>query len=352
MREEIGMPSSTEETVPASSRGRYRRRVLIALRAIVSLAVILANLWAVAALAIDVPITWLRLPLALLLAGMVIGIHWRFGWSWLTRALGAGCFLAVLGWWLLQAPTDDRAWQADVAVKPHAAFDGGRVAIHGIRSCRYRSESDYDVHHHDKEVDLADLRTADLFLVYWGAPAIAHTMVSFGFADGDFLCFSIEARKEEGESYSAIKGFFRQFELIFVIAEESDLVGLRAIHRQEEVYLYRLRMTPDEVRILLIGYLHDVNQLHRDPAWYNAVTSNCTTAIPVQRRGGGSAPWDWRILLNGHLDGLLHQRGLISNRVPLAELRRRSLINAHAGAVAPGDDFSQSIRRGLPAGDP
>lgn len=344
------MPSTTEASAPAPSRNRLRTRALAALRVSAALTIILANLWAVAALAIDVPIPWLRLPLALLLAGVVIAIHRRLGLRWRAQVLTGACFLIVLGWWLLLAPSATRAWQPDVAVMPHAAIDGQRVTVHGIRSCEYRSEFDYDVHLHDKAFDLADLRTADLFLVHWGSPAIAHTMVSFGFADGDFLCFSIEARKEAGESYSALTGFFRQFELITVIADERDLVGLRTTHRRgEDVYLYRLHLTPDETRGLLLGYLHEVDRLHRAPAWYNAVTANCTTAIPVGRGGAG---WDWRVLLNGHLDTLLYERGLIGGGMPLAELRRHSLINARARAVAPGEDFSQSIRRGIPAGDP
>lgn len=335
---------------------KAQRPALITLRVLITLAVILANTWAVAALAIDLPITWLRIPLALLLVGVLVTIIWRWWRSWLAPVLGAGCFALVLGWWLTLAPSADRDWQPDVAVMPSADYDKQdeqKVTVHGIRSCTYRSEFDYDVHYHDQTYDLGKLRTVDLFHIYWGSPSIAHTIFSFGFSDGSYLTFSIEARKEKGEEYSALRGFFRQFEIIYLVADERDLIGLRTNFRKgEDVYLYRLKMGPEEARSLLYEYLRRINELHAAPEWYNAVTGNCTTAIRMQRSAVERAPWDWRILLNGHLDELLYERKSIDTSMPLAELKQRSLINPKARAVGPSDDFSQRIRQGLTTPSP
>jgi hypothetical protein len=188
-----------------------------------------------------------------------------------------------------------------------------------------------------------------LYLVYWGSPNIAHTMVSFGFDGGDYVCMSIETRKEKGESYSAMKGFFRQFELTYIIADERDLVRLRTNYRQvEDVYLYRARMTPEQGRRLFLDYLRRANELRERPEWYNALTDNCTTAVRAQRAAQDRAPWDWRMLVNGHLDELLFERGTISTNLPFAELKKRCYVNPRARAADQTADFSQLIRVGLP----
>ena len=234
----------------------------------------------------------------------------------------------------------------------YADINGNQITIHNIRNCDYRTETDYDVQHYDKTFDLDQLRTVDLYLVTWGSPHIAHTMVSFGFTNGDYVCFSIETRKEKGEDYSAVKGLFRQFELTYIIADERDVVRLRTNYRQgEEVCLYRLQVTPEQGRKLFLDYLRRANELHERAEWYNALTDNCTTAIRTQRAAADRAPWDWRMLLNGHLDELLYERGTIVTNLPFAELKKLSNINARAKAADQAADFSEQIRKGLPGFD-
>ena len=234
----------------------------------------------------------------------------------------------------------------------YAEITGNQIDIHNIRNCDYRTETDYDVHYYDKAFDLDQLRTVDLYLVTWGSPDIAHTMVSFGFTTGDHVCFSIETRKEKGEDYSALKGFFRQFELTYVIADERDVVRLRTNYRVgEEVCLYRLQATPEQGRQLFLDYLRRVNELHERAEWYNALTDNCTTAIRTQRAATDRAPWDWRMLLNGHLDELLYERGAIVTNLPFAELKKMSNINARAKRADRSADFSEQIRQNLPGFD-
>ncbi len=259
-------------------------------------------------------------------------------------------FAFVLLWWLAIPPSNDRDWQPDVAVLPHAAINGDTVTIHNIRNCDYRSETDYSVRHYDKTFHLAALRSVDLFLVYWGSPRIAHTMLSFGFGGGDYVCFSIETRKSKGEAYSAIKGFFKQYELIYVVADERDLVRVRSNYRNEDVYLFRLKVEPERAKLVFLDYLRQVNRLKDRPEWYNALTSNCTTNIR-----GHTAPYnpnakfDWRILINGYIDELGYEQGVLDQSLPLAELKALSHINARGKAADQYPDFSERIREGLPS---
>jgi hypothetical protein len=257
-------------------------------------------------------------------------------------------FASLVGWWLLIPPSNDRDWQTDVAVLPYAEVDGNQVTVHNIRNFDYRTETDFDVRYYNKTFDLEKLRSADLSLVYWGLP-VAHTMMSFGFESGDYLCFSIETRKEKGEDYSALKGFFKQYELIYIIGDERDLVRLRTNYRQgEDAYLYRLKASPDLVRKVLLDYLRHTNLLKERPEWYNALTSNCTTNIR-----GHTAPytrnrWHWQFLINGYLDELLYDNGSVDRSLPFAELKNHCYVNPRAKAADRDPAFSERIREGLP----
>ncbi len=310
---------------------------------------VLLTAWAAAACYFDVRTPWLRAPLGGLYLLAVLAI-WvvvkRRGRAVLATLAAVGC---VLTWWLSLRPSNDRHWQPDVAVLPSAEVDGHRVTVHRIRNCEYRTPTDFDVRHYDRTFDLDDLRAVDLFMVYWGSPHMAHTMVSFGFRDGAYLCFSIETRKELGEDYSAVKGLFRQFELTYVAADERDVVRLRTNYREgEDVYLFRLNATPEQARKFFLSYIATMNELVREPRWYNAVTDNCTLGIRLQRAVSDRAPWDWRMLVNGHADALLYERKMIATTLPLPEAKRLAYVNPRARAARAEEDFSQAIRNGLP----
>jgi Domain of unknown function (DUF4105) len=258
-------------------------------------------------------------------------------------------FAGLLLWWLSIPPSHDRDWQPDVALLPSATIEGDQVTIHNIRNLDYHSETDYTVRYYDKTVQLSQLRTVDLFLSYWGSPSIAHTIMSFGFAGDQYVAISIETRKEKGEDYSAVKGFFKQYELIYVVADERDLVRLRTNYRGEDVYLYRLRGPAEVARNLFLAYLRDINQLAEHPAWYNALSANCTTAIyRLARPYAVRSWWSWKLLVNGHLDELMYENGAVDRSLPFTELKARSHINARAKAANDAADFSQKIRAGLP----
>ena len=327
---------------------KFKRLLRFIAVAFIWLVLGVATIWSVAALNFDVRVAWLRQPLAAVygLGILAVWIFVRRPWKAVATAFG---FAVVLVWWLSLQPSNNRDWLPDVAVLPYADIAGNQVAIHNIRNCDYRTETDFTVQHYDKTFDLAALSTVDLYLVTWGSPDIAHTIVSFGFTNGDYVCFSIETRKEKGEDYSAVKGLFRQFELTYIVADERDLVRLRTNYRQgEEACLYRLQETPEQGRKLFLDYLRRINELHEHAEWYNAVSDNCTTGIRTQRAAADRAPWDWRMLINGHLDELLYERGTFVTNLPFAELKKISNINAKAKAADQASDFSRQIRQGLP----
>ena len=191
--------------------------------------------------------------------------------------------LLVVVWWSRIAPSNDRDWMPDVARLPRATIDGDRVTIENVRNFVYRSENDYDPHWETRTYDLDQLRGVDLFLSFWGPTLIAHTIASWEFADGRHLAISIETRKEKGESYSAVRGFFRQYELYYVVADERDVVGLRTNYRGERVFLYRIRQARRGARDSCSTTCARSTELAEHPRWYNALTHNCTTDHPLPR---------------------------------------------------------------------
>jgi hypothetical protein len=262
-------------------------------------------------------------------------------------------FLIPLASFFLMQPSDDRNWQPDVAKMPYAEIEGDRIVVHNVRNCDYKTEMDFIPRFESRTYDLTKLRSVDVMLTDWGLKYIAHTMVSFGFEGDNYLCFSIETRKEIGESYSAIKGFFRQYELIYIAGDEQDLVRLRTNFRKgENVYLYRLRATSlTKVRNFFMGYIQRINHLHENPEWYNALTQNCmTSAFRLARAQGGPGrgKWHWSIILNGFADRHAYEVGTIDKSLPFEEFKRKSLINDRALSADDSSDFSKLIRQGIP----
>lgn len=265
-------------------------------------------------------------------------------------------FLFPLALFFLAQPSNQRNWQPDVARTPFAVINGDAVILHNVRNFEYRTGSAYTPRFETRTYDLSRLRSVDLILTDWGLTYIAHTMVSFGFEGGEYLCFSIETRKETGESYSALKGFFRQYELIYIAGDERDLIRLRTNFRNgEDVYLYRLRAASiQKVREFLLAYLHRINALHEHPQWYNALTQNCmTSAFRLARANSPPARsrLHWSTILNGLADRHAYHNGTIDTSLPFDELKRLSRVNDSALAASGVVDFSEQIRAGLPGMD-
>src|SRR5256714_4410798 len=267
------------------------------------------------------------------------------------RKLGAilCAFALVLTWWLTLKPSNDGNWQPDVAQLAWADINGDEFTFHNVRNCDYRTDTDYTPHWETRTVRLSQMTGIDLAIDYWGSPWIAHPIVSFQLADAPPLCFSIETRKKIGQTYSTIGGLYRQFELIYIVADERDVIRVRTNYRKEDIYLYRTTISPAHARERFLEYIHSLNALRNKPRWDNAITTHCTTSIRTQHPPHERMPWDWRILLNGKGDELLYDRHLIvTSGLPFAELKARSLINARAKAAGASPDFSQLIRVGLP----
>jgi hypothetical protein len=342
------MPISSASTASAPRPRRHGRLWRIIRHILLTPLFALAIAWGTLAIYYSNAPAWIRPYAAGTFAAASLAILMVMKSGWRIPAF-ASLFAAVAIWWALIPASNNRDWEPDMAVLPWAQVSGDRVTVHNIRLCDYRGERDFDVHYHDRTFDLKTLHAADVLVVTWGSPHIAHTMMSFAFANDEYLCFSIETRKEKGEAYSVIKGFFKQYELMYVAADERDLVRLRTNFRNEQVSVYRAKAAPDVVRAVFLGYLKAMNSLRDRPEWYNALTSNCLTNIR-----GHTLPyapnkhWDWRFLLNGHLDELMYERGSIDTSLPFAELKARSLINAKAKSIPDDAQFSRRIRQGLP----
>ena len=232
---------------------------------------------------------------------------------------------------------------------PRATIDGDRVRITGVRNFDYRSLNDFTVRYEDREVELSHLTGLDFFVSYWSEGLVGHTFLSFIFDNAPPLSISIETRPEVGEGFNPIASLFKQFELIYVVGDERDLVRVRTNYRKETVYLYRLNSSPDNVRRLLMVYLKRINELADRPEFYHLLSNSCTiNIIRYANAAGRAGRFDIRHLLNGLIDNYLYYSGRVDTTLPFNELRRRSRINEAAQAADDAPDFSDRIRVSLP----
>jgi hypothetical protein len=269
--------------------------------------------------------------------------HWR------AVLVYAAAYALLLAWSGSISASNDRNWAADVVHSITGIVDGDRLSVSNVRNFSWRTETDYTEGWEQRTYDLSKLRSLDLFLVYWMGPSIAHTIMSFGFADGRYLDFSIELRRPQNDQYSAVAGFFKTHELVYIGADERDLLTLRKV-RNEQIQLYRLRTPPERARALLAEYIKQANDLAAYPRFYNTLTTNCTTTIfNMVRAVTSSIPFDWRIILTGHLPGYLYDRGAVDTSIPLEELRQRADVTGRIDAGLSEVEFSSRIREGVPA---
>lgn len=326
---------------------KFRRLLLIGLLVLASIPLIL---WAFGALYFDGPSKALAWGLvAVILLILVFVKPW-----WKKVGIFGAWFAMILAWWLTLKPSLNGDWQADVAQKPWVEVNGDEVTIHNVRNCIYRTATDFTPQWETRKVRLSQLTGMDLFINYWGSPWMAHPIVSFQFADAPPLCFSIETRKKVGQTYSAIGGLYRQYNLIFIAADERDVIRVRTNYRKgEDTYLYRTAAGVKQTRERFLEYIHSINEMSEKARWYNAITTNCTTAIRSQRPASERQPWDWRLLVNGKGDELMYERhAILTDGLPFAELKQRAHANSAAQAANDSPDFSQKIREGRPGMEP
>jgi len=296
----------------------------------------------------NLPWAWLRLGLAVAFAAFAIWALWLSRQRRMSVAFIA-LYLGVVAWWIAIPPSHDREWRPEVAVMPRAVIDGDRVRITGVRNFDYRTRNDFTVRYEEREVLLSHLTGVDFYVSYWSEGLVGHTFLSFIFDNAPPLSISIETRPEVGEGFNPIASLFKQFELIYVVGDERDIVGVRTNHRGETVYLYRLNASPDKVRELLLVYLERINELADRPEFYHLLSNSCTiNIIRYLNAAGRKGRFDIRHLFNGLIDSYLYHSGRVDTTLPFDELRRRSLINEAAQAADDAPDFSQRIRASVP----
>lgn len=256
--------------------------------------------------------------------------------------------VALLVWWQTILPSNDRDFAPDVAHGVTGAVMDDRLILNNVRNFAWAAPDDFTENWETRSYDLAQLQSADFYLVYFMGPLIAHSMVSFAFADGRHLMFSIEIRKQRGEPFSPIAGFFRRFELVFLAADERDYLFLRKA-QHEDVRLYRIRSSPAAARALLLRYVAEANVLAAHPRFYNTLTANCNTVIFAMVRALSPAfPLDWRIVLNGFLPSFFYVHNLVDTSIPLAELIERAAVTDRIEMGLSETAFGARLRDGLP----
>lgn len=269
----------------------------------------------------------------------------RMGWAvavWLAIGPPIGCGVLRL------QPSNFRDWAPDQALLPYAEVNGDIVHVRNIRNCTYLTADTYVLGYYDKTYDLGRLQYVDFIVVpFQGMPSLAHTMLSFGFDDGDHLALSVEIRRQKGEKYDLVKGMLNHYELMYVVADERDVVKLRTTYRGDDVYLYRARATPEQARMLFVDVMERVDKLAARPEFYNVFTNNCTTNLVqhINHVAPGKVPGGLKILLTGHSDRLAYDLGLLDTTLPFAETRRRAKVSDVARQCASAPDFSEQIRR-------
>jgi hypothetical protein len=286
---------------------------------------------------------WAGFTLALLVA------LWQ-GRTVLALVAFAVAFGALLIWWQRIAPSNDRLWADDVAQMTTGTVDGTHVTLHNVRNFEWRSNTDYTQRWETRDYDLDHLDSVDMIMSYWSGPAIAHLLISFGFDDGAHVVFSVEIRREKQESFSEIGGFFKEFELSILAADERDVIRVRTNVRGEDDYLYRIKMPVEDIRALFLSYIGQANSLVKQPRFYNTITVNCTTLVyQMMQHIVGYLPMDYRLLLSGYIPEYVYRVGGLDNRFSLAELRARGRITERAKQADRSESFSADIRRGIPA---
>jgi hypothetical protein len=326
--------------------------VKIALRILAIVTIVAMTIWAVGALYYSpiLPEKWRPLAAGGYASVTVLAFLF-FRRRGRTALVAVVAFAVLLGLFLRIPGSNDRDWQPEVVNLPYATINGDKITIHNVRNFAYRTETDFDARWENRTYDLSELDSADVIAVYWAGKAIAHVMLSFGFAGKDYLAISIETRKEKGESYSTLAGFFRQYELYYVVADERDVVRVRTTYRQpqEDVYVYRVKAPLVNIRRGFLDYVKTMNDLRERPSYYNTLTTNCTTSILFHTRmNPESPPLSWKVLLSGYVPDYLYELGRLDTARPFAELERLSLVNARAHAADRDPGFSRRIREGLP----
>jgi hypothetical protein len=297
----------------------------------------------------NLPFAWARIALAVAFFAFAVYAMW-IARSRKALVAFAVVYVLLVAWWMLIPASHDREWRPEVAVMPRVIIDGDRVRLTGVRNFDYRSVSDFTPRYEEREVSLAHLTGVDFFVSYWHEGPVGHTFLSFLFDNAPPLAVSIETRPEVGEGFDPLASLFKQFELIYVVGDERDLVRVRTNYRDEEVFLYHTVISPSFARRLFLIYAERINELADRAEFYHLLSNSCTVnIIRYANAAGRIGRFDFRHMLNGLIDRYIYAAGVVDTTIPFDELRRRSRITATAQAAGNGADFSERIRVGLPS---
>lgn len=323
--------------------------------AIVSLAIVTLawlTLWGTLAL-------WYRLPLPDIVRMGISGLYAGLGLAVIKAMFGtrrlraAGIFAVVFGalaiWWGTLAPPTEGNWTPKVSRQVTGHIEGDILTLQDVREFVWRTEEDFDPIWTNRTYDLGQLQTVDAFVSYWEGPHMAHLVVSFGFAEGPNLAWSIEVRSKDDSAFHPVPDFFKTHTVVYIASVEQDVVGLRSNVRGDDIQVFRLDMSPEIARELLEEFVHNATALAQQPEFFHSLTSNCTTVVfHKMREMGMDMPWDWRVILNGHFPEYLYDRGLLADHVTPSQLRELGRINARVKASGLNDGFSAAARQGVP----
>jgi hypothetical protein len=317
---------------------------------LLSLTVALVAAWGALALRYKMP-GGMRIMSAVLWSAFAvacIGAFWcgRLGTGVTAFALAHGLLLI---WWRSLRPSSDREWADDVAQTVGGKIDGNVVTLDKVRDFEWRSNSDYTPRWTTRSYDLARLHSLDMIVSSWARPSIAHMLISFGFSGDDYVAFSVEIRRDKRQSFSEVGGFFKEFELVVIAADERDIVRLRTNVRREQTYLFRLKFEPAVMRALFLAYVAEANALVREPRFYHTIMGNCTTVLyRMLRHIVRRLPFSYRVLLSGYMPEYFYGIGYLDQRYPLQELRALGYVSERGRLADASPTYSTDIRRGIP----
>lgn len=265
----------------------------------------------------------------------------------LSRTIAAWTTVVILVLYFAVRPTNDANWAPDQAVLPYATILESGVTVHNVRNFAYTSTTEYTTSYYDETYDTSKLTSVDYIVEPFGDfSGSAHTFLSFGFSDGKRVAISVEIRKKVGQTFSPFKALFKQYELMYVIADENDVVKLRSNYRNDDVYIYPPNIDQEHQEKLFISMVSRANKLYSRPEFYNLITNTCTTNIVrhVNEIAPGQIPWNYQVLMPGYSDKLAYKLGLIRTPLPYEHIRETFRINDKAKQFADDPDFSNKIR--------
>ncbi len=261
-------------------------------------------------------------------------------------------FLVGLFWYFSLEARQDREWNPEVAQVLSYRQHGDQVTLNNVRNFNWHADGSYDERWETRQFDLNQITGVNIITSYWMGPRIAHTLVSFDFANSPPLTFSIEIRKQKNEEFSTYGGFFRKYELSLIAADEKDLIYTRSNVRGEHVYFFPVNMSKTERRALFEEYLRKANELKNGPKWYNSLTSNCTTLVfdMVQAISKRHLPTDYRLLASGYLPNYLYDLNAISHDLTIKQWYEIAYINPRVSKLnnISSPQYSDLIRQGIP----